>query len=272
MKKLIALALALVMALSLAACGSKASTSGTTDTTAKKKLVMGTSADYAPFEFIYLDNAGAKQYAGIDISVANAIADDMGMELQVENMAFDNLIGSLQKGDFDIVIAAIEYDEDRAKSADFSDPYYTDKPPVVIVKADKASEYTTVESLNKAEVSVGAQTGTTKLNKAQDTLDKANIVALQNVQDLVNQLVNNKLDAIVLDGAVGQGFVEANTALAVSSVDLGASEPYRVLVAKGDPKGLLPGINAAIAKITQGDTISGYEDLAASLSGKQVQN
>ncbi|MEA5142414.1 MAG: transporter substrate-binding domain-containing protein [Oscillibacter sp.] len=269
MKKLIALALALVMALSLAACGSKAST---TDTTAKKKLVMGTSADYAPFEFIYLDNAGAKQYAGIDISVANAIADDMGMELQVENMAFDNLIGSLQKGDFDMVIAAIEYDEDRAKSADFSDPYYTDKPPVVIVKADKASEYTTVESLNKPEISVGAQTGTTKLNKAHDTLDKANIVALQNVQDLVNQLVNNKLDAIVLDGAVGQGFVEANTALAVSSLDLGASEPYRVLVAKGDPKGLLPGINAAIGKITQGDTISGYEDLAASLSGKQVQN
>ena len=120
MKKIVCIALALVMVLALAACGSSASTASTASApAAKEKLVMGTSADYAPFEFMYPDDNGDLVYGGIDVSVAQYIADYTGKELQVENMGFDYLLASLQKGDFDIVIAAMEISEERLNSADW---------------------------------------------------------------------------------------------------------------------------------------------------------
>ena len=93
MKKMIAMLLALVMALSLAACGEKAN-DGNTDNdtdndTAKTELVLGTSADYAPFEFMYPDDCVEIVYGGIDVSVAKYIAEEMGLSLEVENMGFD---------------------------------------------------------------------------------------------------------------------------------------------------------------------------------------
>ena len=125
MKKIVALMLALVMVFALAACGSKPAASAPA-ADAKPVLVMGTSADYAPFEFMYPDEGGNLVYGGIDVSVAEYIAEYTGKELKVENMGFDYLLASLQKGDFDIVIAAMEVSEERLNSADFSDPYYTD--------------------------------------------------------------------------------------------------------------------------------------------------
>ena len=134
MKKVTAIVLALLMVLSLAACGSASSES--------KTLVMATSADYPPYEFIILNDKNEQQYVGIDISVSEAIAADMGKELQVVNMDFDSLMAGLQKGDADMVLAAIEITEERLEAADFSDPYYTDLPPMILIKADKAAEYT----------------------------------------------------------------------------------------------------------------------------------
>ena len=117
MKKFTALMLALMMSLSLVACGNKTDDSNTEQTGGT--LVLGTSADYAPYEFMYADDNGNMQYAGIDISAGQYIADELGMELQVENMSFDYLLTSLAKGDFDIVMAAIEVTPDRLNSADF---------------------------------------------------------------------------------------------------------------------------------------------------------
>ena len=121
-----ALMLALMMSLSLVACGNKtddsnnaddANTDNNTEQTGGT-LVLGTSADYAPYEFMYADDNGTMQYAGIDISAGQYIADELGMELQVENMSFDYLLTSLAKGDFDIVMAAIEVTPERLQSAE----------------------------------------------------------------------------------------------------------------------------------------------------------
>ena len=118
----------------------------TTDDTAasdKPVLVMGTSPDYPPYEFFA--DAAMTEYAGIDVEVAKYIAESMGMTLQIESMNFDNLVTSLSNGDFDVVLAACEYTEERAKACDFSDPYYTDLPPVILVKAANADKYKTVD-------------------------------------------------------------------------------------------------------------------------------
>lgn len=137
-----------------------AETTDDTATSDKPVLVMGTSPDYPPYEFFA--DAAMTEYAGIDVEVAKYIAESMGMTLQIESMNFDNLVTSLSNGDFDVVLAACEYTEERAKACDFSDPYYTDLPPVILVKAANADKYKTVDDINQASVIIGAQKNTTK--------------------------------------------------------------------------------------------------------------
>ena len=279
MKKFTALMLALMMSLSLVACGNKtddsnnaddANTDNNTEQTGGT-LVLGTSADYAPYEFMYADDSGTMQYAGIDISAAQYIADEMGMELQVENMNFDYLLTSLAKGDYDMVMAAMEATEERLNSADFSDPYYTDIPPMILVKADAVDQYATLADF--AGKSVGAQAATTKETIVTEQMEGANLVSLTLVTDLVNELVYDKIDAVALDGAVAQEYVDANPDLAIAgaSSELGEAQPYCIAVAKGDPKGLLPGINAAIAKMTSENKMEEFIAAADELSGKAVE-
>lgn len=264
MKKFVSLLLALLMIASLAACGKKANDNNNSSNDSKT-LIMGTSADYAPFEFMYKGKDGTMQYGGIDVSVGQYIAESMGKELKVENMSFEYLLPSLVKGDFDIVIAAMEADGDRLKSADFSDPYYTDLPPAILVKASDAASYKTLADF--AGKSVAAQTGTTKLDIVNDQLTGANAVPLALVTDMVNELVNGKVDAIVVDGAVAKQYAETNKDLVIAdaSSELGTAQPYCVAVAKGDPKGLLPAINAAIAKMNEENKLESFISAADAL-------
>ena len=275
MKKFLALMLAMLMALSLVACGggnnaADDNNANNGDDTAMTKLVLGTSADYAPFEFMYPDESGEMVYGGIDVSVAQYIADEMGVELQVENMGFDYLLTSLDKGDFDIVLAAMEATPDRLENADFSDPYYTDVPPAILVKADKADQYKTLADFNGK--SIGAQTATTKLDMVNE-MEGVNPVALQSVLDLVNELVYDKVDAILVDGGVAKQYAEANPDLVIAdaSGELGEPAPYCVAVQKGDPKGLLPAINAAIAKMNEANMLETFIADADSLADVAVE-
>ena len=253
MKKIVTLVLALAMVFALCACGSAAAPAATEAPAAgaasSETLILGTSADYAPFEFMYPDENGSMTYGGIDVFAAEYIAETMGKTLTVENMSFDYLLASLQKGDYDIVMAAMEATDERKNAADFSDPYYTDYPALILVKADKADQYKTLADFDGK--SVAAQTATTKEDIVKEQMPGANLVSLQNVNDIVNQLVNDKIDAAVLDGGVALQYEKSNADLKVASAsdELGAAEPYCIAVQKGDPKGLLPAINAAIEKM-----------------------
>lgn len=241
MKKLTAILLAMVMVLALAGMAFADS----------DKLILGTSADYAPYEFMYADENGDMQYGGIDVLAAQYIAEKMGKELVIENMSFDYLLVALMKGDYDMVMAAMEDTEERENAADFSDPYYTDMPAMIIAKKENADQYKTLADFSGK--AVGAQTATTKEDIVKDQMDGASLVSIANVNDLVNQLVYDKVDAVVLDGAVAMNFVETNSDLAVvdASSELGEAAPYCIAVAKGDPKGLLPALNEAIAAMLE---------------------
>jgi polar amino acid transport system substrate-binding protein len=248
MKKIIAIALcALMLATVLCGCA-------TTQT--KGKLVLGTSADYPPFEFHMLDENGKDVIVGIDVSVAQKIAEDMGLELEIVDISFDNLLTAMDKGQCDIVIAAMESNPERDLVADFSDPYYTDLPPMILVKAENAAQFTTLESFSG--LVVGAQTGTTKADIVTNDLVGAELLGLAAVNDLVNSLVYDKCVAIVLDGAVAMQYAEANEDLVIAEVSLGEAYPYCVAVKEGDPKGLLESINKTLAKITADGTIDKY--------------
>ena len=174
----------------------------------KPVLVVGTSPDYPPYEF-YSD-AAMTQFAGIDVEVAKYIAESMGMELQMEAMNFDNLVTSLSNGDFDMVLAACEYTEERALACDFSDPYYTDLPPVILVKTANLDKYKSVDDINKASVIIGAQKNTTKAMAAADMFPEAanGMVQESLVPTLVTELKNGTIDLLVLDGNVGMSYVK----------------------------------------------------------------
>ena len=288
MKKFVTMILALAMVFALCACGS-AAPAQTADSTAAPaqdaaaddaaaadtaeggELILGTSADYAPFEFMYPDESGNMTYGGIDVFAAEYIAESMGKTLKVENMSFDYLLASLQKGDYDMVMAAMEPTEERLNAADFSDPYYTDYPAMILVKAENADQYKTLADFDGK--SVAAQTATTKEAIVTDSMPGANLVSLQNVNDIINQLVNDKIDAAVLDGSVALQYEKTNPDLKVASAsdELGAAEPYCVAVQKGDPKGLLPGINAAIAQMTADNKMDEFVAKADELGDVAVE-
>lgn len=239
MKKLAALILCAVLCLALLPGCSGGSTEG--------KLILATSADYPPYEFHILDENGKDVIVGIDVSVAEKIAQDMGLELEILDIGFDNLITALDKGEADIVLAAMEPDPKRETSADFSSPYYTDLPPMILIRAEDAEKFTSLDSFTGH--AVGAQTSTTKEDIVKEQMPGAELLSLSSVTDLVNNLVYNKCSALVLDGAVAMQYAETTPGLVLCSVELGQTAEYCVAVAEGDPKGLLDSINQTIARL-----------------------
>ena len=259
--KLAAVLMAAAMLLSLCACGNADS--------GKKTITLGTSADYPPFEFHILKD-GKDQIVGIDVSMAKAIAEEMGAELVIKDIAFDNLLIELGQGTVDFVIAAMEEDPDRIKQADFSDPYYTDVPPVIVTLKGNEGNYDSLDDF--ATKTVGAQTGTTKEDIVTTQMTGALPLRLQSVTELVNSLVNAKCDAIVLDGAVAEKYIATNNKLAAVDISLGESaEPYRVAVKEGDPDGLLESINAAIQKAIDSGDIATWIEEADELSAEAAE-
>ena len=281
------------MALSLAACGgdssSAASTSGSnTDASTSQsdastgdastaaptveKLVLGTSADYPPFEFHILDENGEDKIVGIDVFLGEQIAEDMGVEFEVVHMDFNNLFTLLNQGQCDMVIAAAEIDEEgvRAASSDYSDGYYSDIPPKIVVKAGNEGNYASLEDFSGKIV--GAQTSTTKETIVKKYMTGAELTSMSSVIDLVNNLVYDKVDALVLDGAVADEYLASNPDLAAVDIDMsGYVEPYRVWVAKGDPNNLLPSINETIAKVLEDGTMDAFIAEADELSAQALE-
>lgn len=257
LKKLTTITLILVMALvALTGCGNEPA--GNEE---KTTLILGTSADYAPFEFMYPDENGEMVYGGIDIYIAQYIADYMGLELQIENMSFNNLLTSLDKGQFDLVLADIEATPERKEMADFSDPYLSELAPQFLVKAENADQYQSYADFEGK--TIAAQTATTKLDIVNE-IPNVNAVALQSVLDMIKEVSYDKVDAILVDASVAQQYQESNEDLVALSFDeLGTSADASIAVQKGDPKNLLPQINEAIAKMKEENKIEEFKTQAA---------
>ena len=288
MKKLLALSLAALMSLSLlTACSggssapaaapsaAPAESAAPSEPAAPKKIVMGTSADYPPYEFHILDN-GQDKIVGADIALAEEIAADMGVELEIVDMNFDSLLTMLGQGKCDMVIACTESTPAREEAADSSDPYYEDLPPMIVVKKANLDQFTTMEDFTGKNV--GAQTGTNKAlivtgedeEVAPIHMTGANPILLTNVGDLINQLANGKCDAVVLDGAVAMQYVQANDELAVVDIEIGEAGLPCVWVANGDPLNLLPSINQTIARLMEAGAFPTMLEEADALSDQAM--
>lgn len=280
-KKFAALLLALMMILSLAACGSKSddsaqgSSDGDTpsgDDAAKSKieqikeagvLVMGTSADYPPNEF-HTEVDGKDTIVGFDVSIAQYIADDLGVELKVVDMSFDNLCINLAKGDFDIVIAGMASTEERQKSVDFSDPYFKQQQAILIRKDDD-SLYNKPEDL--AGHKVGVQNGAIQVPIANELAGEENVIGLVKAQDLIMELKSGKLDVVYIDYTPSLAFAAANDDLTVKDIGIESdSEGQCIGVQKGN-EDFVAYLNEKIAEMQEQGLIDQYVADAQTLAG-----
>ncbi len=162
------------------------------------ELVVGLSADYAPYEF-HAEVNGTDTIVGFDVSIAQKIADDLGVKLKIEELGFDALLGALKTGKIDLIISGMTPTEERLKEVDFSDPYLTSSQKVVIRKAD-ADKYKTVNDFKGQ--SVGAQKQTTQEELVKTELVGATAVSLQKVPDLIMNLTNKNVEGVVFDQPV----------------------------------------------------------------------
>lgn len=209
MKKIISLLMmAVLIAGVLAACGSGAKNSDNakdSKNTETKVLKMGTSADYAPFE--YIDTAKGDKPIGIDIEIAKAITDKLGYQLQIQDMDFGGLISALQNGQVDFVASAMSATDERKKSVDFSDIYYTSKHVIV---SKKDSGIKSVDNL-KGKV-VGAQLGSIQEEKAKDiakTID-LKVDSRNRIPELIQEIKAGRMDAAIIEDTVAKGYLDQN--------------------------------------------------------------
>ena len=229
------------------------------------KLVVGTEAQYAPYEFKDLD----ANFAGCDMWLAQQIADSLGVELEVVDMAFDGIIPAVQSGQVDLGIAAFTKTPERAEEIDFSDLYET-SAQLLIVKTGNADTYSTKESL--AGQKVGAQKGTIQSQLIQSTLPESELFELEKYPALALEVQNGNIAGLVVDQAVGESLVAtSNGALEVSNFEFTAEEASfgkAVVAAKGN-EDLLAAVNEVISKvIADGSYQQAYDEaveLAANL-------
>ena len=261
-KKVVASALLGIMTMGLVGCGSSNNTSAAGNKNDlletiqdKGKVVVGMSADYAPYEFHYIDENGKDVIGGFDVDIANEIASKLGVELVIQEMDFDALVTALPAGKVDLVISGMNPTEERAKVVDFSEVYYNSQHGI-LVRAEDVDKYKTFADLEGAKV--GAQLGSTQEQIAKNEIPNADLQLLANVNNLILELKSGKVDAIIMEKPVAQMAVKSNPELAVGEPtyeeDSGGNA---VGVAKGNEE-LLAKVNEVIKELNETGKMDEY--------------
>lgn len=255
--------------LALVACGSSANKKDSLAAIQEKgKLVVAVSPDYAPFEFRALVD-GKDTVVGSDIDLAKAIADELGVELELSTMNFDNVLSSLQNGKADIAISGLSYTEDRAKVYDFSESYYTTEN-AILVAADKLSNYKDLKDFSGKNI--GVLKGSIEESMSREQLEGANVVALPVMGDAISQLKSGQLDAVVLEGPVGAGYVAQNSDISLSDLALTVSEgDAKVVAMPKDSPELKAAIDKIVTKLVEDGSYKDYITKAAALTGAAIE-
>lgn len=202
MKKLLLLITAMVAAITLTACsGAKTTKTKMDEIKEKGKIVLGVSPDYPPYEFTTTEN-GQKKVVGADIYLAQEIAKKLGVEVEIQEMAFDSLIAAVNANKVDMVISGVNPTEERKKAVDFSDIYYTGKG-IFVVNKDSA-EIKSVADLKGKKV--GVQKGSTYETYAKEQLkiEDKDLQSLTDVPSLLQDLKNKKIDVVLIPDDVAK--------------------------------------------------------------------
>lgn len=236
-KKLVSLALVAAMAcMAFTACGGKK----TDETT----LTMATNAAFPPYEYVEGDNI-----TGIDVEIAQAIADKLGRKLEIADVDFDAIVAGVAAGKYDMGMAGMTVTEERKQSVSFTDSYANSKQ--VIIVAD-GSSLATVDDLSE-KTRIGVQQGTTGAILSADEYGEDAVTNFKTGTDAVQALVSGKLDCVIIDSEPAKAFVKANEGLKILDTEF-VSEEYAICVAK-DNTDLQKQINDALNELKSDGTV-----------------
>lgn len=254
----------------LTACGSsdKKDTS-VSDIKDKGTMVVALNPEFAPFEFKTLVN-GKDTIVGADIKIAEAIGEELGVKVKFSSMSFNNVLASLQSGKADIAISGISATPERKKAYNFSEPYYESENVVLIKKTD-LDKYTKTTSLDG--LSVGTQKGTIQETVASEQLKGAKVVALTQNGEMINELKNGQIQAVVLEKPIAEGYVANNDDLTISNITLknDDADAYAVALPKDDDK-LTKKVNKVINELKDSGKIDQFIQDAYALSTSDSNN
>ncbi|EUJ29084.1 amino acid ABC transporter substrate-binding protein [Listeria cornellensis FSL F6-0969] len=223
------------------------------------KLIVGLSADYPPYEF-HKTIKGKDTYVGFDISIAQKIADDMGVDLSISEMDFDSLLPALKTNKIDVIISGMSPTPERLKEVDFSDPYMTVQQKVVIRKEDKDKFQSTTDFKG---AKVGAQKQSTQEALAQDELTGATVKSLSKVTTLMLELQQKKLDAVVLEGPVADAYITQYDDLMISDVNFVNGTKQTAIAMNKGTTSLQKSINTSLKEIKDQGLLKQYQEEAS---------
>ena len=275
MKKALSLMTAAALVLSLAACGSTASSAASSEavssdaasseaasseaasetetaelsTVEPGKLIMSTNAAFPPYEM----TTDSGEFEGIDIETAQAIADKLGLELQIDDMDFDAALLAVQQGKSDMVMAGVTVTDERQNVMDFTDSYATGIQSI-IVRED--SDIASVDDL--AGKKIGTQRGTTGYLYCSDDFGDENVVAYDDGLTAVQMLNNGQVDCVVIDNAPAKEFIAANPGLKLLDTAY-VEESYAIGIGKGNTE-LKDAINTALEELKADGTLQAIVD------------
>lgn len=261
LRKLIAVVAVATIAISAVGCGSSnsgdtagagdAKVEATGDETSlegiksKGKLVVGTSADFPPYEF-HKEIDGKDEIVGFDIDIAKEVAKDLGVELEIKDMDFDGLLVALQAGKVDMVFAGMSPTEERKQNADFTDVYYQGNH-TFIMRAGEEAGMNAMEDLKGKKI--GVQKGSIQEEMAKEAYGEENLKSLAKVTDLVLDLKNNKVDAILVETAVAEFNVEKNEGLALTGFTVEDETGGSAIALKKGSDEVVAEVNKTIQKL-----------------------
>lgn len=252
MKKMFAFAAVVLAALALASCG--APTDALSKIKAAGKLVVGTSADYAPYEFHTLVD-GQDAIVGFDMAIAAEIAKDLGVKLEIQDIGFDGLLQSLNTDKVDVVISGMTPTDERKQSVDFTDIYYVAKQAVLVRAADVAA-YTSIDSLKGKKV--GAQLSSIQEGLVKDKMPESTPISLGKIPDLILELKGKKVEALVVELPVANGYIAANPDLALAPIAIGDDDGGAAVAIKQGNKTLVDAINATLRRLAADGSIEKF--------------
>lgn len=258
-KKIAALTLSAVLCLGmLTACGGNKDDKGTNaslKTIEEGKLILSTNSDFPPYDMMADDGS----FIGIDYEVAGKLAEKLGLELVIDDMAFEAALLAVQNGQSDMVMAGVTINEDRLAVMDFTDSYATGIQ-VVIVK-----EGSGVTMDNLGDYTIGAQIGTTGYIYASDSPENGgygedHVIGYEGGAMAVQALINGQVDAVIIDNLPAQEYVKANPNAGLTILEgEWVVEDYAIGVAKGNTA-LLEALNNAMAELKADGTFQGIVD------------
>jgi ABC-type amino acid transport substrate-binding protein len=245
--KIISVLLAAALLFALGACGKK---SGTIE---KGKLIMGTNAEFPPYEYYEGD-----EIIGIDAEIAAKLAEKLGLELQIEDMAFDSIVAAVQSGKIDMGMAGMTVDETRLQSVNFTTSYATG---VQVIIVPENSEITNVDDLNKGGYTIGVQNATTGDLYATWDLEDEGLATVERYNkgaDAVMALTTGKIDCVIIDNEPAKAFVAANEGLVILDTQY-AVEDYAIAVNK-DNDTLMTDLNTALQELIDDGPVASIVD------------